>query len=88
MGDERGLLIVEISADTFRCGCSVVVPTDAVEAFNEGDHEGGLKYLKKVHGAEFTMVDGLLEAACQGGDKGLRRDDASHVDCAPFTVMP
>lgn len=60
-GLHTNICVRHTAADAFQGGYSVVVPTDAVEAFTEEDHEGGIEYLKKVYGADLVTVDGLLE---------------------------
>jgi len=60
-GLHTNICVRHTAADAFQGGYAVVVPTDAVEALTEEDHEGGLEYLNKVYGAELVTVEGLLE---------------------------
>jgi nicotinamidase-related amidase len=48
------------SADAYMWGYSVVVASDATDAFTEEDYQSGLKYLKDVYAARVATVDELV----------------------------
>ena len=50
------------SADAYCLGYDVVVAKDAVNAFTEEDHVGGLQYLKTCYGADAYSNEELISA--------------------------
>jgi nicotinamidase-related amidase len=48
--------------DAFVRGYNVIVAEDGVEAFTEGDHVAGLKYMKQNYGARIEKVSDILKS--------------------------
>ena len=60
-GLHTNMCVRHASAGAFFRGYDVAVPEDAVDAFTEADHQGGVEYLDEVYGAAVTTVDDLID---------------------------
>jgi len=60
-GLHTNICVRHTAADAFYRGYRILIPTDAVEAFTEEDHESGLDYLKRVYGSQLTSTGALME---------------------------
>ncbi len=65
-GQHTHMCVRHAASDAFNLGLQIIVPTDAVEAFTDEDHEQGLEYLRLVYAAETMKVAELLAAHPSG----------------------
>jgi len=66
-GQHTNICVRHTAADALYRGYRIIVPPDAVEAFSQEDHDGGLEYLTMAYGAELTSVDALVGEAAPIG---------------------
>ena len=55
------ICIRHTSADAFFRGYKIIIASDGVEAFNQKDHEQGLRYLKDVYNAEIMRTEDIIK---------------------------
>jgi len=60
-GQHTHICLRHTSADAFYQGYDILVPQDAVDAFTEEDHEGGLKYLREIYKADTPYTKEVLD---------------------------
>ena len=60
-GVHTHICVKHTAYDAFVKGYDVVVAEDGVEAFTEGDHRAGLKYMKQNYGAKIEKISEILK---------------------------
>jgi nicotinamidase-related amidase len=60
-GQHTNICLRHTTADAFFRGYDVIVPSDAVEAVTEEDHQAGLAYLETMYKADLPYTKEVLE---------------------------